>query len=186
MEVVFAAIDAINQEDPHLAVGQPASLLYGRRMSQRLQLFADGASDVVQIAVRAQHIGRWKIERSSYPGGRAGYLKWRTDLGKLHAELTSTLLRHRGYSEETITRVTTLLRKRGLKTDPEVQLLEDVACLVFLEHYLHDFAKKHSREKLTNIVQKTWNKMSDAAHKAALTLPYAAEDLALVRQALGM
>lgn len=183
-ERAFVAFDAINGEDPNLVSGQPASLLYGRRMSERLAAFTPDASEVVQLAVRAQHIGRWKIARSEYPDGRAGYLKWRTDLGKFHADLAGGVLAGLGASADTIERVQTLLRKRGLKTDPEVQLLEDVACLVFLEHYLPDFKKKHPREKLIAIIQKTWKKMSDTAHEAAFALPYEAEDLVLVREAL--
>ncbi|MEM7436293.1 MAG: DUF4202 family protein, partial [Myxococcota bacterium] len=83
-----------------------------------------------------------------------------------------------------IERVKTLLRKRGLKTDPDVQLLEDVICLVFLRYYFHDFAKQHMEEKLIPIVQKTWNKMTDSAHEAALGLDYAPEDLAIIEKAL--
>ena len=90
-----------------------------------------------------------------------------------------------GYDADAIERVKTLLRKRGLKTDPDVQLLEDVICLVFLEHYFHDFAQKHEEEKLIPIVQKTWKKMTAEAHQAALQLDYAPEDLALIRKALG-
>jgi F0F1-type ATP synthase gamma subunit len=76
------------------------------------------------------------------------------------------------------------LRKRGLKTDPEVQLLEDVICLVFLEHYFHDFAQKHSEEKLLPIVQKTWKKMSAQAHEAALQIEYAPEDRVIIEKSL--
>ena len=43
------------------------------------------------FAARAQHIHRWEIPRSDYPEGRAGYLKWRTDLGKLHADTASAI-----------------------------------------------------------------------------------------------
>ena len=89
-----------------------------------------------------------------------------------------------GYDDETIGRVRTLLRKRGLKTDPDVQLMEDVICLVFLEHYFHDFAQKHDEEKLISIVQKTWKKMTEKAHEAALQLDYAQEDLAVIQKAL--
>ena len=102
------------------------------------------------------------------PEGRAGYLKWRTDLHKRHADIAGQIMGDAGYAGETIERVQTLLRKRGLKTDPDVQLLEDVICLVFLEHYFHDFAQKHAEAKLSPIVQKTWNKMTGRAHDVAL------------------
>jgi len=62
------------------------------------------------------------------------------------------------------------VRKLGYKTDPEAQLLEDVACLVFLEHELAAFAAKHPEEKLIDILRKSWSKMSPAGHKAAIAL----------------
>ncbi len=65
------------------------------------------------------------------------------------------------------------MQKRGLRRDPETQTLEDVICLVFVLYYLDDFARKHDEAKLIDIIQKTWAKMSDAGHQAALaaTLP---------------
>jgi hypothetical protein len=93
-------------------------------------------------------------------------------------------LKEVGYDDATIARVGSLLRKRGLKTDPDMQLLEDVICLVFLENYFHDFARKHDEAKLISILQKTWRKMSDRAHRAALALSYAPEDLVLINKAL--
>jgi hypothetical protein len=153
-------------------------------MSARLAAFAPDAAETVKLAARAQHIRRWEVPRDSYPEGRAGYLKWRTDLYKRHADIAAGIMRDAGYDDETIERVRTLLRKRGLKTDPDVQLMEDVICLVFLEHYFHDFAPKHDEEKLIPIVQKTWNKMTEKAHEAALQLDYAPKDLAVIQKAL--
>mgnify|MGYP000904873718 FL=1 len=40
LEDVFAAIDAANAQDPEREAGEPAALLYGRRMSARLTAFA--------------------------------------------------------------------------------------------------------------------------------------------------
>jgi hypothetical protein len=180
--------DEANAQDPNseMVDGQPVpkELVYGRRMSARLRAFAPGAPEALQLAARAQHIRRWELPRDSYPEGRAGYLKWRTDLYKRHGDIAGAVMEDLGYQRDTIERVKTLLRKRGLKTDPEVQLMEDVICLVFLEYYFHDFAQKHDQEKLIPIVQKTWNKMSDEAHAAALQLDYAPEDLALIQKAL--
>ena len=139
----------------------------------------------MRLAARAQHIRRWEVPRDSYPEGRAGYLKWRTDLYKRHGDTAGQIMAEVGYDDATIDRVKTLLRKRGLKTDPDVQLLEDIICLVFLEHYFHDFAKKHEEEKLIPIVQKTWNKMTERAHAAALQLDYVPEDLEIIQKALG-
>ncbi len=184
----IARFDAANAEDPTMEAvdGEPVpkELIYGRRMSERLEAFAPDAPESVKLAVRAQHIRRWEVPRQSYPEGRAGYLKWRTDLYKRHGDIAGEIMQDVGYDDDTIARVKTLLRKRGLKTDPDVQLLEDVICLVFLEHYFHDFAKQHEEQKLIPIVQKTWNKMTARAHEAAMQLDYAPEDLALIRRAL--
>jgi hypothetical protein len=180
--------DEANAEDPvHERVdGEqlPKELVYGRRMTEWLNRFARDAPETVKLAARAQHIRRWEIPRNDYPEGRAGYLKWRTDLHKRHADIAADILRDVGYDDDTIGRVRTLLRKRGLKTDPDVQLMEDVICLVFLEHYFHEFAQKHDEEKLISIVQKTWKKMTEEAHDTALQLDYAPEDLAVIQKAL--
>ena len=180
--------DQANAEDPNTEVinGQPMAkeLLYGQRMSARLAVFAPDAPETVKLAARAQHIRRWEVPRDTYPEGRAGYLKWRTDLYKRHAEIAGEIMGDVGYDAEPIDRVQTLLRKRGLKTDPDVQLMEDIICLVFLEHYFHDFAQKHHEERLIPILQKTWKKMSERAHEAALQVDYAPEDLAVMQKAL--
>ena len=60
-----------------------------------------------------------------------------------------------------------LLKKKGLKTDPETQTLEDVACLVFLESYFWDFSRLHDEEKIIGILRKTWAKMSARGQEAA-------------------
>ena len=180
--------DQANSEDPNIEVinGQPMpkELVYGQRMSARLAVFAPDAPETVKLAARAQHIRRWEVPRDTYPEGRAGYLKWRTDLYKRHAEIAGEIMGDVGYDAEPIDRVQTLLRKRGLKTDPDVQLMEDIICLVFLEHYFHDFAQKHDEEKLIRIVQKTWNKMTEQAHEVALQLDYAPDDVAVIQKAV--
>ena len=188
LEDAIHRFDAANGEDPNteLVDGKPIpkELIYGQRMSERLSAFAPEAPEAVKLAARAQHIRRWEVPRSSSPEGRAGYLKWRTDLYKRHGEIAGAIMREVGYDDVLVERVQTLLRKRGLKTDPDVQLLEDVICLVFLEHYFHDFAQQHDEAKLISIVKKTWKKMSERAHEAALQLDYAPEDLALIQKAL--
>jgi hypothetical protein len=188
LDEAFRRFDEANVEDPNTEMVDgkplPKELIYAQRMSARLAAFAPDAPETVKLAARAQHIRRWEVPRDSYPEGRAGYLKWRTDLYKRHADLAAGIMRDVGYEDETVERVRTLLRKRGLKTDPDVQLMEDVICLVFLEHYFHDFAPKHDAEKLIPIVQKTWNKMTEQAHEAALQLDLAPNDLAVIQQAL--
>ena len=75
-----------------------------------------------------------------------------------------------GYDAGEIARVRELLQKRRLNRDPEVQLLEDVACVVFLENDLVAFAAKHPEDKLIDVLQKTWAKMTPRGHRAALEL----------------
>ncbi len=185
---LLAAIDTANLQDPNQEPVDGKLLakewIYGQRMSQQLASFYPQASDLLQIACRAQHICRWKIPRSDYPMDKAGYKKWRTELGKFHGEYTGELMQAQGYTADDIERVKDLLLKRGLKRDEEVQVLEDVVCLVFIEFYLADFASKHEEDKLIDIIRKTWNKMSTQGHEAALKLPLSAEMLALVGKAL--
>jgi hypothetical protein len=186
----FRLFDAANSEDPHLETddtGQPIAkeLLYAQRMSACLARVAPDAPEAVQLAARAQHIRRWHIPRSDYPMTRPAYHQWRNALKKYHAELAGQLMAQAGYEPEPIERVQQLLQKLRLKDDPEVQLLEDVICLVFLEYYFLPFAAQHPEEKVIEIVQKTWPKMTERGHALALQLPFTPEALALVKKALG-
>ena len=178
-------IDTANREDPNLEDEQPKELLYGQRMSGQMEQFAPDASQIVRLAARAQHICRWRIPRSDYPQGRDGYRKWRTDLGRFHAQMAGRILSDAGYEAGTVERVEALLRKESLKSDPDCQLLEDVICLVFLQHYLADFAAQHEQEKLIRILRRTWKKMSQRGREAALQLELAEPVRELIEQALG-
>ncbi|MDQ2075208.1 DUF4202 domain-containing protein [Marinimicrobium sp. ABcell2] len=184
----LAAFDTTNQEDPNTdfvnGIAVAKEYLYGVRMSECLQDFCPDASETLQLAARAQHIRRWDIPRADFPMDRAGYKKWRTRLGVYHGEVAGTIMDRFGYTPEEIERVQTLLSKRNLKRDPEVQTLEDVICLVFLRYYLEDFAKKHDEDKLIDIIRKTWRKMSPEGHTAALALPLSEAMKALVGKAL--
>ncbi len=183
-------IDAENAQDPNQETYQNKTiskeLLYSNRMYERLLTFEPNASEEVKIATKAQHICRWKITRESYPMDRVGYLKWREDLKKFHAKTTASILEKAGYNQEFIARVSFLIEKKLLKKDTETQLLEDVICLVFLEYYLDPFVQKHDKEKLKNIILKTWNKMSEKGHEAALQIKYSSENLELIKESLGL
>ena len=174
MGAAIARFDAANAGDPNRdlvdGIEQPRELVYARRMTETLERFAPDAPDVVRIAVRCQHIRRWTISRADYPDGRDGYRGWRNDLARFHAETAGGILRGVGYGDALVARVQALLRKERLKTDPDVQLLEDVACLVFLQHYLPAFAPRHDEDKVVNILRKTWRKMSARGQAAALRL----------------
>jgi len=138
----------------------------------------------VRLAARSQHLMRWSIPRSQCPMDRAGYLKWRTTLYDFHAERAGEVLRQVGYDEGTVGRVQSLIRKHGIKTDPEMQLLEDVICLVFLENYFAEFAADHDEEKLIRILRRTWAKMSPRGHEAALGLDLPQRERQLIGKAL--
>jgi hypothetical protein len=181
-------IDNANAQDPNIELFEgknfPKELLYAERMTKVLTNFAPNASEALQLAVRCQHICRWESPRDSYEMDRAGYLKWRQDLKLFHAKKASEILATVGYDAETIEKVSFLLQKKQLKKNEETQTLEDVACLVFLEFYFEAFSVKYNEEKLIDIVQKTWKKMSDEGHKAALKLSFSENSLALISKAL--
>ncbi len=188
----IARFDAANSDDPNresvAGRERPRELVYAERMTAMLGRFAPGASEVLQLAARCQHIQRWKIPRADYPMTRAGYHQWRTRLRDFHADLAATILRDAGYDDAAIGRVRALIRKEALKTDPEAQALEDIVALVFLESYLGDFVGKHddyAEAKLTDILTKTAKKMSARGREAALTmivLPSAVEPV--IRKAM--
>jgi len=184
----ISRFDAANAEDPSTETFQgqeyPKELLYAQRMSAWLAKLAPEASEVLRLAVRCQHIQRWTIPRHTYPMDRHGYLRWRTTLAKFHAETAGTILQEVGYDDVTITRVQSLLRKESLKRDSEVQCLEDVICLVFLESYVEVFATQHDEAKILDILQKTWKKMSPRGQEVALTLPMAPAVCQLVERAV--
>ena len=174
-QAAIAAFDQANAEDPNkeMADGKeyPKELLYALRMGEMQERYAPEASEAVKLAVRAQHIQRWKIPRSNYPMDRIGYLKWRTGLYKFHAETAGRIMQEIGYDGAMIARVKTIVSKKGLKVNPETQLMEDVADLVFIEHYMAGFAAQHpeyDEAKWMQIIRKTWQKMSPRAHEFAL------------------
>lgn len=187
-ETAIALIDDANAQDPNTvetADGrEPAELAYGRRMSETLARVYPDASEELQLAVRAQHLKRWTLPRSDFPMDRKGYLAWRNEAKRRHAEDVSAILGKAGYTEETIARVQALVRKERLKRDPEAQALEDTACLVFLEHYFSAFAVKHDHEKMIGIIRKTWAKMSENGRAAALKLSMDEPSAALIDEAL--
>ena len=180
--------DAANREDPNREVAdsveQPKELLYACRMTAALDQFCPHASEPVRLAARCQHIRRWTIPRTDYPDGRDGYRRWRTNLARFHASTAGAILRDVGYDDATVARVESLLRKERLKSDPDVQLLEDVICLVFLSHYLPDFVPKQDEATLLGVLRKTWPKMSDDGRRAALALDLAPDLRALIARAI--
>ena len=174
-QAAIEAFDRANAEDPNkeMADGKewPKELLYAHRMTEMQERYAPDASEAVRLACRAQHIQRWKTPRSNYPMDRQGYLQWRTGLYKFHAETAGRLMKEAGYDDEMIERVKTIVGKKALKVNPETQMMEDVVDLVFIEHYMLQFAgqkPEYDEAKWIDIIRKTWNKMSNRAHDFAL------------------
>jgi hypothetical protein len=170
LAAVLAAIDAANAADPTREGDEAAELLYGRRMSETLAAFRPGASVHLAIAARGQHVERWTRPRGDFPEGKAGYLAWREGLKRFHAGRVAGFMEAAGFPASDRERVAGLIRKEGIKRDPEAQALEDVICLVFCRWYFAPFAAKHPRDKVLDIVAKTGRKMSAEGRAAALAL----------------
>lgn len=172
---VTGLIDDVNNEDPNKElVGNkewPKERLYSERMAEMLNRFKPDASDLLKIAVRGQHIQRWKSLRSDYPLGKQGYHQWRSELYTFHANGVAELMLQAGYEQDDIEQVKNAVGKKAIKRNPDSQLVEDVAGLVFIEYYMLAFAQKHpeySEEKWIGIILKTWRKMSNDAHQFVL------------------
>lgn len=168
LAATLSAIDTANAADPTTEGGRAAALLYGERMSVELAKLYPDASDILQIAARGQHIERWTLPRKDYPEGKAGYYAWRKEQGQRHAARVASLMAAAGYDAADQARVGVLLRKENLKSDQDVQALEDTICFTFIRWYLSDFAKTRSGDELTKIVSKTARKMSAYARARAL------------------
>lgn len=183
-----AAIDKANADDPSRLVvrgeERPKELAHAELMTEWVLRLRPDAGEPLLLAARAHHLRRWTVPRSSYPEGRAGYLRWRRDLHHKHAAEVGAILEPLGYDPVTVERVGQIVAKRNLAGDPEVQTLEDALCLVFLETQFHDLAARTEPEKMVTIVRKTLAKMSEQGRQLAFTIPMAEEDVALVQTAL--
>jgi hypothetical protein len=180
--------DAANADDPNVEMvnGQshPRELIYAQWLTDWVLKLAPNASEALRLAARCQHICRWEIPRSSYPLDKPGYLKWRADLKKFHAEKSGRILRAVGYDDAMVQHVQELNLKKNHPKDPEVCVLEDALCLVFLERQLTALAAKADDEKMINALQKSWKKMTPAAHAEALKLNYGPREKTLIERAL--
>ncbi len=177
-------IDEENSRDPNRENGRPRELLYSERLTDWVLKLAPNASEPLRLAARCQHICRWQSPREAYPMTRAGYLKWRADLKKFHAEKSGAILREAGYDETVVQRVQDLNLKKNFPADPELRVLEDALCLVFLEFQFTALAAKSDDEKMVNALRKSWEKMTEAARTEALKLSYGEREKALIGQAL--
>lgn len=191
-EKALAAIDAAHALDPKKVTVDgnevPYELHYANKMTAYLNKHTAAApaaaSETLRLAVRAQHLRRWEVPRDSYPMTKVGYHSWRNAAKKRQAELVKTMCLDAGYAEADAERVAALVRKEDLKSDGETQVLEDVACLVFLDDQFEEFERGYDEDKIITILRKTWGKMSERGHELALQIPMGERPLELVKKAL--
>ena len=188
IEKALAGILAANEKDPKKTEVDGRliadNVLYSSYMAEWQHKLYPDVHDAVKLAVSAQHVCRWEIPRDSFPEGRAAYLQWRQSLARKHADILSGIMEEVAYDEDDIKRASNAVMKKNIKGNPDSQVVEDCACLVFLSHYFDDFISKHTGDKLINIVQKTWAKMSDEAHAAALGIDFSDAAAAVIHEAL--
>src|SRR5438094_496725 len=187
-EAAIRRFDQENSRDPNLeiieGVARPRELIYAERLTHWALKLCPDASEELRLAARCQHICRWMVARSSYPMTRPGYLKWREDLKKFHAEKAGEILRAVGYPEETVAKVQALNLKKNFPQDPDSRVLEDALCLVFLEFQFAELAAKTTDDKLINALQKSWKKMTAAAREHAVKLNFGPKEKSLLERAL--
>lgn len=188
LEQAYTLFDNYNKQSPEYVTWKgeefPSEYFYALKLYEWVNKLEPDAPEALLLASRSQHIGRWVIARKSYPDGRVGYLKWRSDLAKFHAQKSSELLADAGFDETVINRVKQIILKQRIKADNDVQTIENALCLVFLEFQFDDLIQKLSEEKMIDILQKTWAKMSTPGQEAALAMQYSEEGTALLKKAL--
>lgn len=183
LQAAFIAIDSANGEDPTVHSDGPLAQVQGIRATHWTNLLAPNAADALQIATRAHHLRRWELKRESYPEGRAGYLKWRRENKEHQAQAAAEIVRNVGYDDDVAERTTTLLLRQELKSDPDTQVLEDAACLVFLETQYEGLIDRLDREKAIGAVAKTLKKMSPEAIELSGSIELSGNALAILGEA---
>ena len=182
-----AAIDRANADDPNrLVVGgveRPKELAHAELMTAWVQRLDPDADETQLLAARAHHLRRWEVPRADYPEGRAGYLRWRTDLKARHARQVGEILVGVGYPQASVERVQEIVRKDHLRTDPAVQVHEDALCLTFLETQLSDLGAQLGPDKALAVLTKTLAKMSPAGREQIAHLQLTPGERALVDRA---
>ena len=167
-------IDEENMQDPTKESWEhgdmPSAWVYGQRMTAWLHKLTPEPSQELQIAARAQHIRRWDVPRDTFPANRKGYLDWRVRMYDYHAEKALAIMQELGWDEDAQYQVNFYLHKRCLQTNREVQFLEDCACLIFIQYQLLDIAREHREQKVTRIIQKTWDKMTEQGHREVFAI----------------
>ena len=188
-EKAVCRFDEENERDPNSEVvngsPRPRELAHAEWLTEWVLRLCPEASEVLRLAARCQHLCRWMIPRNSYPITRPGYLQWRAELKKFHAQKAGEILRETGYDDVTIRRVQDLNLKKNFPSDPESRVLEDALCLVFLERQFTVLVDRTGEDKVVNALQKSWKKMSPAGQAAALKLEFGPREKTLLVRALG-
>jgi hypothetical protein len=188
VDQALARFNEQNAEDPTMlgAAGaeRPRELVLAERLEEWVYRVVPEPSLALRLAARCQHLRRFAFPRCDYPEGRVGYLKWRKDLSKKHADLATELLRDVGFDEHVISAVRAINLKQELKVNSDSQAMEDALCLSFLQYEFADFSHKHPDDKVVDIVVKTWRKMSDRGRELALTIRLDGRAKELVERAL--
>ncbi|MGV3510356.1 MAG: DUF4202 domain-containing protein [Sphingobacteriaceae bacterium] len=188
LELAYELLDSYNSNDPntyyHDNAEFPQELLFAVKVYEWVKILHPNPSEALLLASRCLHIGRWEISRKSYPEGKAGYLNWRSDLAKHHAQKAGELIFEAGYDAETIRHVQRIILKQQLKTDLEVQTIENALCLVFFQYEYSYFIEKHDDDKVIRILRKTWAKMTEPGRNEALKLRFSERGTALLEKAL--
>lgn len=184
----FDAIDAANAEDPVTVVVDghevPREVARSHRIIHWLRVLEPDADAAQLLAARAAHLRRWALDRSDYPEGRAGYLRWRAEQKKRHATEVDPLLRSVGFDEAVVDRVCRLVAKADLGTDPGAQAHEDALCLAFLEQQYEALTDQLGDEHMVTVLRRTARKMSPAGLAAASDIPMTDRGRALLAEAL--
>lgn len=175
-EQAVRAFREANAEDPNLRFergsARPRELVDAERLFAWVEKLSPNASEALKLAAHCQHLRRWRIPRDSFPEGRLGYLKWRKRLQTFHAREVQKMLSAVGYDQHTIADVMRIVTKRELKSNPDVQTMEDALCLVFLQYELEQFAAKHPPDKVIDVLRRALEKMSERGRGAASELQF--------------
>src|SRR4051812_27939159 len=96
LRAALAAIDDANAADPPTVAGRdrpgPKGFIHVGLVTEWVVRLRPAADEALLLAARGHHFRRWTVPRSSYPAGRAAYLRWRKDLHAQHAEELGMLL----------------------------------------------------------------------------------------------
>lgn len=187
LETILALIDAANAQDPNRHDDRPLAQLQGERathwVTQLTSTGAAAASDAVVVAARGHHLRRWEFPRSDFPAGRPGYLRWRREAKQRHAGLIGDIVTDAGWPQDQRAEVERLTKRQGLGTDASTQLVEDAACLVFLETQFEDMVSRTETEKMIDVVARTLKKMSPEAIALTAQIPLSTEAQNIVERA---